>query len=347
MILVSYYIAMGLCKYTMVCVEIASNCYHPLYFKLPGRYNGAGKGLKNVMSESRLVKYGGDFSLHYNENWKYWSMSDHFHNEHEIIYVVKGKIEITINGKTYLADSNSLVLINNLEPHYYTILEYPYFRHVLVFKQSCLSILANEPVLASLFNYRPKSFNHVVKLTDEQAPAVNELFAKMHTEFGESKPFWEKYIKMLLSQLVVYLYRISEKSFPLSNLNQSVYKTVIISIQNYLDEHFMEEINLKDMAARFHTNMYYLCHLFKEITGTTFKNHLIQRRVSYAKDLLAYTGKDISEIAVETGFSSVNHFIRTFKKLVETTPYQYRKSFRKSQEKAAQDKELLNQGLQA
>jgi YesN/AraC family two-component response regulator len=137
---------------------------------------------------------------------------------------------------------------------------------------------------------------------------------------------------LLICQLIVYLYRISEKSFPLSSLNQSISKTVIVDIQNYIDDHFMEEISLKDMAGMFHTNMYYLCHLFKEMTGTTFKNYLIQRRVSYAKDMLCYTNKDIAEIVAETGFGSVNHFIRAFKKTVGITPHQYRKNSRKGTE---------------
>lgn len=291
------------------------------------------------MSESTLIKYVDDFNMHYTENWKYWALTDHYHNDLEIIYVAAGKLEITINNKVYIAEPDTLIFINNLEPHYYSILEYPYNRHVLIFKKNYLSMLANEPVLASIFNYRPKNFNHMIKLAPDQADVVKGLFLKMQSEYKEAKPYWERSIKTLLCQLVIYTYRISEKSFPLSNLNQTIYKTVIIDLQNYIDEHFMEEINLKDMANMFHTNMYYLCHLFKEITGNTFKNYLIQRRVSFAKDQLSYTNKDISEIATGIGFSSVNHFIRTFKKMVGITPYQYRKNFRKSTERHELEKE--------
>lgn len=281
------------------------------------------------MPESTLIKHDADFNIHYAESRNYWLVSDHYHNDMEIILVIEGKLQITINGKVYVAEPDTLIFINNLEPHYYSILDYPYVRHVAIFKQSYLSMLTNEPVLTSIFNYRPKNFNHLIKLEPGEAAAVRDLFARMQTEYEQAPTYWERSIKTLLCQLLIQTYRISEKSFPLSGVSQKIYKKVIIDIQNYIDEHFTQEINLKDMADMFHTNMYYLCHLFKEITGDTFKNYLIQRRVSYAKDLLSYTDKDIAEIASEVGFSSVNHFIRTFKKMVSITPYQYRKNFRK------------------
>jgi AraC-like DNA-binding protein len=279
------------------------------------------------MAESQLIKFENDFSMHYQENWKHWTLTDQCHNDLEVIYIVNGIIEITINGKSYTAGAQTMIFINNLEPHHYTILEYPYCRHVLIFKQNFLGALANEPVLASIFNYRPKNFSHIIQLTPEQAPAILQLFYKLHDEYRDKVPFWERAVKTHICQLVIYLYRISEISFPLSELNHTIGNKVIVDIQSYIDEHYMEDINLKDISGMFHTNMYYLCHLFKDITGSTFKNHLIQRRVSYAKDLLSYTEKDVSEIATETGFGSVNHFIRTFKKTVSITPYQYRKNF--------------------
>ena len=277
------------------------------------------------MSASMFVKQEADFTIHYAENRSHWGVVNHYHADLELILVLEGKLQITINDKTHVAESGTLIFISTLEPHYYSVLELPYVRHVVMFKQSYLSMLANEPVLTSIFNYRPKSFNPLVKLPSDQAEAMRMLFARMQSEFEETPSYWERSIKALLCQLMIDTYRVSEKSFPLSNVSPKSNKKIIIDLQLYIDEHFMEDINLKDMAGMFHTNMYYLCHLFKEITGGTFKNYLIQRRLSYAKDLLSNTAKDVAEIAFEIGFGSANHFIRTFKKTAGVTPYQYRK----------------------
>jgi AraC-like DNA-binding protein len=71
--------------------------------------------------------------------------------------------------------------------------------------------------------------------------------------------------------------------------------------------------------------MYYLCHLFKAVTGFSIKNYLIQYRISRSKDLLVLTSDDMTMVGSACGFQNVNHFIRTFRRLVGITPYQYRK----------------------
>lgn len=277
------------------------------------------------MTDIKLVPSPDVFTIEYKDNMKSSDVPIHYHNDYEIIFVCDGKAEFKIGNKTYYPEKNTLIFISNVEPHESTILEYPYRRHVIMFKSDFLNAAISDPLFTSVFNFRPSDFNHILKLDQKNSIEVLKIFKMLHEEFQKKDVFWENCIRKYLGILLVSLYRISEIHFPLSRVDNTANKKVITDIQKYIEENFTENISLKDVAALFHTDMYYLCHLFKNITGFTFKTYLTLRRISFAKDLLAYTDKNVTQVGLESGFNSVNSFIRTFKKNVGVTPYQYKK----------------------
>lgn len=68
--------------------------------------------------------------------------------------------------------------------------------------------------------------------------------------------------------------------------------------------------------------------LYNEFLHISPSNDLIHVKVEYAKRLLETTSKPIAEVAYESGYKSVEHFIRIFTKHVHCTPLQYRKKHR-------------------
>lgn len=277
------------------------------------------------MSEIKLVPAPDVFDIEYKENDDYRNMAIHYHNDYEIIYVADGKVELKIGDKTYYPEKDTLIFISNVEPHEAKIIEQPYRRHVILVKPGFLNSVINEPLFTSIFKFRPSNFNHLLKLDAQGSSIVLDIFKNLYTEFDSKKSYWENSIRMYLAILLIDTFRISEAHFPLSRINNSPNKKVITDIQKYIEENFTDKINLKDVASLFHTDMYYLCHMFKDITGYTFKTYLTLRRISHAKDLLHYTDKNVTQVGLDSGFNNVNNFIRTFRKIVGITPYQYKK----------------------
>jgi AraC-like DNA-binding protein len=70
------------------------------------------------------------------------------------------------------------------------------------------------------------------------------------------------------------------------------------------------------------------CRFFKERTRKTYTTFLNEIRISNACNLLQHTDQTIAGIAYSTGFSNLSHFNRFFKKITNTTPNNYRKSFK-------------------
>ena len=96
------------------------------------------------------------------------------------------------------------------------------------------------------------------------------------------------------------------------------------SYRSWRGPFFPEDVRIKDLAAKYYINFYYLSHLFREVTGYSPKQYLLLNRLSYAKDLLINTPLSVSEIAYQAGFPDDNGFIRSFKHEFGVTPKKYR-----------------------
>lgn len=68
----------------------------------------------------------------------------------------------------------------------------------------------------------------------------------------------------------------------------------------------------------------YFSHIFKEQTGENFKDYLIDYKMKHAANQLVNSGKKISIVAKEVGYSDVDHFARVFRKKYNMTPSEYR-----------------------
>lgn len=106
------------------------------------------------------------------------------------------------------------------------------------------------------------------------------------------------------------------------------YSSQMKSVLEYIDSHFTENINLDDISTAFYINKYYLTREFKKEYGETIFQHIIQRRINYAKELLSSTDKSIEEIARQSGFNDQSNFSRQFKKCEGISALAFRKNNR-------------------
>lgn len=93
-------------------------------------------------------------------------------------------------------------------------------------------------------------------------------------------------------------------------------------IINNLDKDFPK---LKDFALQLGTNEFKLKYGFKELYGMPVHRYLMQERLRKSNMLIQYTDKSLKTIAHMTGFKSMPHFSRAFKKHFGYTPSELRK----------------------
>ena len=84
------------------------------------------------------------------------------------------------------------------------------------------------------------------------------------------------------------------------------------------------QITLDETAEHVHLHPSYFSTLFKQSTGSSFKEYLNMVRIEESKRLLANTDFSIIDIAIAAGFEDQSYFSKVFKKYTGITPKQYR-----------------------
>ena len=102
-------------------------------------------------------------------------------------------------------------------------------------------------------------------------------------------------------------------------------KDLPVRIDEYINEHYTEQIDVSDICARFQIGKTYLYEIAGQNYGIGIAEHIRRLRIERAKRLLTEEeDMSITEIAGECGFTDYNYFITVFKRLVGVPPKQYR-----------------------
>ncbi|MDO3411842.1 response regulator [Saccharibacillus sp. CPCC 101409] len=93
----------------------------------------------------------------------------------------------------------------------------------------------------------------------------------------------------------------------------------------FIEEHYMGECGLTELASHVHLNPSYFSNLFKKETGESVTGYIQNLRVQKAKLLLKSTDMKIFEVSEAIGFNDSNYFTHIFNKMEGMSPKEYRK----------------------
>ncbi len=94
----------------------------------------------------------------------------------------------------------------------------------------------------------------------------------------------------------------------------------------YIDSDLTADLSLRALAAMQNVSAGYLSALFRQETGQTLTEHVNQKRIKRAMQLLKTTKLQIQTIAQHCGIVDVHYFSKLFKKQVGKTPKEYRET---------------------
>jgi len=101
---------------------------------------------------------------------------------------------------------------------------------------------------------------------------------------------------------------------------------LISRAQKFIQDNLHKNISIEDVAKHIHLSIFYFSRLFKEKTGVTYTEYLIELRLEKSKMLLLTTNDTVASIAKRVGYAETNSFSRLFKSRVGISPSQYRLS---------------------
>ncbi|MBR2989082.1 MAG: helix-turn-helix transcriptional regulator, partial [Clostridia bacterium] len=99
---------------------------------------------------------------------------------------------------------------------------------------------------------------------------------------------------------------------------------VLVDLLMYAEENFCEKCFLKDVARKLGYDYAYLSKIFKRNTTLSFNSYVNTLRINKSKIMLEKTGKSVTQIADECGYSSLRSFNRAFIRAEGQTPSQYK-----------------------
>lgn len=251
----------------------------------------------------------------------------YFHDQCEFLLTVGGTAQFHVSGRVYQVGPGSVLCINNLENHFILSNSGDYDRYTARFSNEALAVLIHDPLLLSIFKQRPEGFCHQYMCTPREAARYAQTLDIMAREYEEQRPYWDYVAAGRLRDILVSMYRHAPEAFP--GARSQAGQAMVFDVQNYIETHLAQELQLETVAARFYVNKYHLSHSFKTVTGYSYKQYVIMARLSKAKDLLVNGRESIQHIAVQVGFASASHFIRSFRQAEGISPLKYRNQARR------------------
>lgn len=135
-------------------------------------------------------------------------------------------------------------------------------------------------------------------------------------------------IDMMTTCILTELYGQISLTPPLDPENL-FHKQIYYDIIGYIKRNIAHNIKISEIAQEFNYNAKYIGHYFTQITGTSLKQFILNKKMDAANFMLTDTNKSIESIAKELGFSSSHNFSRTYKKMTGLTPSEYRNAYAK------------------
>jgi len=129
-------------------------------------------------------------------------------------------------------------------------------------------------------------------------------------------------VHQIIHELLIVTHEIEE-----ARLLTPVQQTIVNTALKYIDDHYKDELSVDIICQKVNFSKFYFCKIFKEHTGETLYQYLAEYRVNKSKEYLTYSKLSIHAIATEVGFKNTLAYSRSFKKLTDMTPSEFREAF--------------------
>lgn len=249
---------------------------------------------------------------------------EHWHRTLQFTIVVKGNLDVSVNGQKYSIYEKECVLLNSNALHKIEGEGIAYTIHVLpsfICTESDITLYSKylAPFLSN------PSFTCVVfQDINEWQKEILEILSDI-IERADKKEFtYELEIKALLIQIWAKMIKNIKCSVP--NEEEIKIRTERVKLMiEYIHINYQKRISVKEIALAANISESECGRCFQKILQQSPIEFLIRYRITCAYYMLASTDKTITEIAESCGFEDPSYFFRTFKKYTGMTPGEYRK----------------------
>ena len=145
----------------------------------------------------------------------------------------------------------------------------------------------------------------------------------------------ERFVQFLKFLYILYELSVSDDarvlaSSSFAHTDRSTESRRVQKVKQYIDANYAKPLKLADLADLVGMSSVAFSRFFRQRTGRTLSEYIIDIRLGYAARMLVDSTKNISEICYECGFNNLSNFNRTFKEKRNYTPRDFRAMFKKN-----------------
>lgn len=257
----------------------------------------------------------------------------HYHPEIELHYIIRGEGMRFVGDNISSFDAGELLLLGENLPHMWRCSPKYFLGNP--------NITAEAIVVQFLPDFMGKDF-----MLKREVAAVHSLFERAkhgYVVYGDTKQKLVALMQRSVSAegldrlvLIMNMIHILANSSELTQIATGwttrhvnhEESARINEVYHYILARYREDISLQEIASVAHLSVTSFCRYFKMMTKKTFKDFLIEVRISHAKRMLIESRQHTTEaICFECGFSNRSNFFRHFKRFVGCTPLAYKRRY--------------------
>ena len=271
---------------------------------------------KHGEDEFPIALYGDSYYVYGNRF--YYS---HYHEEIEILFIVKGAISVEVNENTYRIKEGEILFINSNNLHW--------IKHHLDEEAKVEPLLFSPKILRNnILTYKTDDIINNILSSNFEALVIKD--EKIFNDLCNLIILMRNNQKLIELDYLIVIYEIFNYIYKNKELievkNQTKKNENFLKVLNYIYNNYSSQIKVETIASLMGLSEGEASRTFKKLTGQSPMDYVIHYRIKIATILLKSTSKSITDIALEVGFSSSNYFTIAFKKITGLTPTEYKKN---------------------
>ncbi len=249
--------------------------------------------------------------------------SIHFHKEIEIIKVKQGSVLLTVDNDEFVMSRGEIAVVNCNVVHK---ISYHNSNSVITYFQFDVYEYMKEiypDINISLFDFITVDYPSKYAVFDASS-LIYDCFDKIENEHDKKTFSYTSVISAYIRIAVAFLQReqiVGNVDLLSSNKNLSK----LLPLLQYIDDNYQDQLTLDKLAEIMFLSKNHICKLFSIGLNSTFTKYLNYQRLNHSERLLLNTNLNMIDIALDSGFMSIQYFNRCFKKKHGITPFEYRR----------------------
>lgn len=244
----------------------------------------------------------------------------HYHDFHKLIWFISGEVEYHIEGKSYKLEPHDILLVNRGEIHKpFVTPGTVYERYVFYISTDFLDEHSEgEDSLDLCFQMALRERGNVIRLAPAWSRTLFETVKLLDQADSEAQYAGEMYSRILFLKLLIELNRCCIGN-PEVFHKMARYDKKVVEIIHYINENLASDLTIETLSDKFFLSKYHMMRKFKEETGYSMHQYILEKRVLAARNLIL-AGSAATVASAECGFKDYSTFSRAYKKLLGQLP---------------------------